>query len=50
MNMLYSKSEIAADFENYEILMLEEEEILLDEGKYHIGNSAVIRFIGRKIN
>lgn len=50
MNMLYSKSEITADFENYEILMLEEEEVLLDEGKYHIGNSAVIRFIGRKIN
>jgi SAM-dependent methyltransferase len=49
MNMLYSKSEIIADFENYEVLILEEEEILLDEGKYHIGKGSVIRFIGRKI-
>jgi SAM-dependent methyltransferase len=50
IDMLYSKSEILADFENYEVLMLEEEEILLDEGKYHIGKGSVIRFIGRKSN
>jgi len=48
MNELYDKAEILADFENYEILMLEEEEILLDEGKYHIGKGAVIRFVGKK--
>jgi len=48
IDMLYSKSEIIADFENYEVFMLEEEEILLDEGKYHIGKGSVIRFIGRK--
>ncbi len=35
--MLYAKAEIRADFENYEVLMLEEEEIVLNEGKYHIG-------------
>lgn len=49
INMLYSKSEIIADFENYEVLMLEEEEILLNEGKYHIGKGSVIRYVGRKI-
>lgn len=48
INMLYSKAEIIADFENYEVLMLEEEEILLNEGKYHIGKGSVIRFVGRK--
>jgi SAM-dependent methyltransferase len=48
INMLYSKEEILADFENYEVLMLEEEEILLNEGKYHIGKGSVIRFVGRK--
>ena len=48
IDMLYSKEEITADFENYEVLMLEEEEILLNEGKYHIGKGSVIRFIGRK--
>ena len=48
IDMLYSKAEITADFENYEVLMLEEEDILLNEGKYHIGKGAVIRFAGRK--
>ncbi|MFV5703302.1 class I SAM-dependent methyltransferase [Flavobacterium sp. XS2P12] len=47
-NMLFSTNEIAADFENYEILLLEEKEITLEEGKYHIGKGSVIRFVGRK--
>ena len=50
VDMLHSKEEIMADFENYEVLMLEETEILLNEGKYHIGTGAVIRFVGRKVN
>ena len=49
IRMLYSKAEITADFENYEVLMLEEEEILLNEGRYHIGKGSVIRFVGRKV-
>jgi SAM-dependent methyltransferase len=49
IDMLYSQSEIVSDFGNYEVLMLAEEEIHLNEGKYHIGNGSVIRFIGRKI-
>ena len=48
INMLYSTAEIKTDFENYEVLMLEEEEVLLNEGKYHIGKGSVIRFVGRK--
>ena len=48
IDMLYSKGEIMADFGNYEVLMLEEEEIVLNEGKYHIGKGSVIRFVGRK--
>jgi len=48
INMLYSKAEIIADFKNYEVVLLEEEEILLAEGKYHIGTGSVIRFVGRK--
>ena len=46
--MLYSKEEMLADFENYEVLRLEEEVILLNEGRYHMGNGSVIRFVGRK--
>jgi SAM-dependent methyltransferase len=48
IDMLYAKAEIITDFESYEVLMLEEEEILLNEGKYHNGKGAVIRFVGRK--
>lgn len=49
IDMLYSIEEITADFSNYEMLMLAEEEILLNEGKYHIGRGTVIRFVGRKM-
>jgi SAM-dependent methyltransferase len=48
MDMLYSKEEIIADFENYDILMLAEEEISLNEGSYHNGKGAVIRFAAKK--
>ena len=48
IDMLFSETDILADFENYEVLMLKEEEILLNEGGYHIGKGAVIRFAGRK--
>jgi SAM-dependent methyltransferase len=50
IDMLYSTAEIITDFENYEVLVLEEEEILLNEGKYHLGKGSVIRFVGRKKN
>lgn len=49
IDMLYSKAEITADFANYEILLLEEEEVLLNEGKFHNGKGSVIRFVGRKV-
>jgi SAM-dependent methyltransferase len=48
INMLFSLAEIKADFENYEIVVLEEKEIILDEGKCHIGKGSVIRFVGVK--
>ncbi len=50
INMLFSKEEILKDFENFEVLMLEEEEVVLEEGKYHNGKSSVIRFVGRKLS
>ncbi|RAJ28143.1 methyltransferase family protein [Pedobacter cryoconitis] len=48
IDTLFSKTEISADFKNYDTLMLEEKEVLLNEGEYHIGRSAVVRFVGRK--
>jgi hypothetical protein len=48
VDMLYSTAEIITDFDNYEVLVLEEKEIVLEEGKYHNGVGSVIRFVGRK--
>jgi SAM-dependent methyltransferase len=45
---LFSIEEIKADFPNYEIIELEEKEIELNEGLFHNGKGAVIRFVGRK--
>lgn len=45
---LFSKEEIKQDFPDYEILLLKEEVVGLEEGKYHNGQGTVIRFIGRK--
>jgi len=47
-NDLFSTAEILADFEKFEILYLEEEEIILNEGKFHVGTGSVIRFVGQK--
>ncbi len=48
INMLFSTEEISACFENYAIQLLEETEVMLQEGIYHIGKGSVIRFIGKK--
>ncbi|MGQ1786225.1 class I SAM-dependent methyltransferase [Saccharicrinis sp. GN24d3] len=46
--MLFSLDEIKKDFNNYEIIDLKEEQVALNEGEYHVGMGAVIRFVGRK--
>ncbi len=45
---MYSIAEIKRDFSNYEIIELKKENRYLEEGLYHIGDSTVIQFIGRK--
>lgn len=49
IDMLFSIEEIRSDFENFEILLLEEKEVELNEGLYHNGVGSVIRFVGRKM-
>ena len=49
IDMLFSIEELAADFSGYEIKMLEEIEVVNEEGQYHSGASSVIRFVGKKI-
>ena len=48
LGMLFSTEELAADFSNYEVLLLTEDIPVLEEGKYHQGQGSVIRFVGRK--
>lgn len=48
LDMLFSKEEIQADFASFEVLLLEEKTIDLQEGLYHNGRGSVIRFVGRK--
>ncbi len=48
IDMLYSKAELLSDFDDFDILDLKEEDVDLDEGQFHIGNNAVIRFLARK--
>lgn len=50
IDTLFSIEEIKSDFKNYEVLFLKEQEIELNEGKYHIGTGSVIRFVGRKLS
>lgn len=49
VQVLYSIEEIQQSFPNYEIHILEEKEIELNEGLYHVGTGHVVRFVGRKI-
>jgi 2-polyprenyl-3-methyl-5-hydroxy-6-metoxy-1,4-benzoquinol methylase len=46
--MLFSIEELKSDFQNHEIIALEEKEIELNEGVFHKGQGSVIRFVGRK--
>lgn len=48
IDMLFSIESIKKDFPDFEPLLLEEREVVLDEGTFHCGVSRVIRFLGRK--
>lgn len=48
LDMLFSIDEIQNDFSNYEVILLDEKEIELQEGLFHNGTGSVIRFVGRK--
>jgi 2-polyprenyl-3-methyl-5-hydroxy-6-metoxy-1,4-benzoquinol methylase len=48
IDQLFALQELATDFEGYEFLILEEAEVDLNEGKYHIGKGSVVRVVARK--
>jgi cyclopropane fatty-acyl-phospholipid synthase-like methyltransferase len=47
-SMLYSPGMLLEDFKDLEIFLLEELEIVLDEGRYHQGPGFVTRLVARK--
>lgn len=47
-SMLFSLDEIKSDFAEFDIEILHNETIQLNEGDYHVGESAILRFVGRK--
>ncbi|WP_117883611.1 class I SAM-dependent methyltransferase [Aureibaculum luteum] len=48
LETLCSIDEFKSDFSDFEIIELEEKEIDLDEGLFHVGKGSVVRFVGVK--
>lgn len=48
INMLYSVEEIRESFPDFDIIQLEEKQVDLGEGQFHVGLASVVRFVGRK--
>lgn len=47
-DMLFSLEEITTDFTGFDFITLNEQEVELREGLYHIGRGSVIRFTAKK--
>lgn len=48
IDMLFNQKELETDFSSFDIQLMEECEIELNEGLYHNGRGSVMRFIGTK--
>lgn len=49
LDMLYSTEILSKDFEGMKIELIETSTIILDEGAFHQGDAAVIRFVAQKV-
>lgn len=49
LDMLYSTEILSKDFEGMKIELIETSTIVLDEGAFHQGDAAVIRFVAQKV-
>lgn len=49
IDLLSSVEEIKSDFNDLRTVLIEEKEVILDEGEKHKGMASVIRFVGEKI-
>ena len=48
LDMLFNKDELAIDFQDLEIDLLQELDMELDEGPLHQGTASIIQLVGRK--
>jgi len=48
VGLLFSEEELRSDFNELSEVKIWEEEVILNEGEYHIGKTSVIRLIGTK--
>ncbi|MFH1051460.1 MAG: class I SAM-dependent methyltransferase [bacterium] len=48
INMLYSTDELQEDFQDLDIILINEKNLYLNEGSYHVGEACVIELIARK--
>jgi SAM-dependent methyltransferase len=48
VDLLYNIEEMKFEFKNFEFLQLEETIVTLEEGLFHLGDSAVLRMLARK--
>ncbi|MDO4769471.1 MAG: class I SAM-dependent methyltransferase [Brachymonas sp.] len=48
IDALFSKEELLRDFKGFDMLVLQEQEVTLNEGLFHNGVGSVIRMVGRK--
>ncbi len=49
VRMLFTPDMLRGDFAGFEVLQCEETETVLNEGPFHTGRAAVIRFVARKL-
>jgi hypothetical protein len=49
LEMLYTLNEIKNDFKELKTILIEEKNILLNEGDKHKGDASVIRYVGEKL-
>lgn len=49
-DLLFHEDHLREDFSDFDIILLEKKETELKEGKFHIGESVVVRLVARKNN
>jgi hypothetical protein len=49
IDMLYTKEDIASDFEGLHIILLEKSKVNLQEGTFHSGDAVIVRMLAKAV-